>query len=896
MVPLRYFLVALVLTPVGAMKNCPPPKYARIAVSPATLTFAAQVVNTSASASSPQTVTITSTGNLNLNFSGISSTGDYSQTNNCPSSLSTGSSCTVQVTFTPNSLGTINGTLTVVSNAINGTQILDLSGTGLTPVGFSPASIDFGSVAVGTASAAQTVTLTNQQGTSLGITSVSTSGDYSQTNNCPASLAAGETCHIDVMFQPTLSATVPGAVVVVTDALTGTQPVGLSGSGSGTVTSQVSFSSATLNFGNGEAGETSASQTVTLTNTSNTQSLSITAVSASGAGYSEVDTCTGATIPPGENCTITAKFQPYSDLAPLTYSGAITVMDSDVTAPHVVGLSGVGVAPVTASPDPVNFGTIFPGTTATQTVTVTNNDSVAETVSIGSGGHFNLSNNCAAALPAGASCTTDISFPQGTTPTGQASGALTLTPSKGGFLSPKVVNLAACLSDMGLSPSNLNFGSVALGTTSDPQTVTLANTSGATVNFTDISIAGTNSGDFAVSANTCSPVLNGNQCNVQVTFTPAASGNRSGVLNFSDDHACSPQPINLVGGSSGGPFVVTISAPTPGSTGTVTSNPAGVNCSLDAANPCSGSFAAGTTATLTATPDPSSHFIGWGGVCSGTGSCLLNMTADKQVTATFAPNPNLSLTFVGNGNGTVISKPDGVNCTSGCNTSFLPGTVVSLTPTATSPSTFAGWSGACVGTGACSITMNSDQTVEVNFVAPDFSIAASPVSPAVVSAGISAQGTVTLTSTDKFSSAVNLTCSVDPTPMLAPTCSFSPVSVTPAANGAATSSLTINTSPPTNAFAPFTHRSIFYAVWLPVGGLAWIGIGFPLKSRKSKIMSALFVSCLITLVAVEAACGGGGSTTVMKQIPGTPSGTYTITVTGTSGSTQHSTSATVTVQ
>jgi hypothetical protein len=68
----------------------------------------------------------------------------------------------------------------------------------------------------------------------------------------------------------------------------------------------------------------------------------------------------------------------------------------------------------------------------------------------------------------------------------------------------------------------------------------------------------------------------------------------------------------------------------PGS-GTVTSSPAGIDCGAT----CSASFTSGTTVVLTATPDAGSVFTGWSGDCTGTGTCTLTMSADRNVTATF---------------------------------------------------------------------------------------------------------------------------------------------------------------------------------------------------------------------------------------------------------------------
>lgn len=162
-------------------------------------------------------------------------------------------------------------------------------------------------------------------------------------------------------------------------------------------------------------------------------------------------------------------------------------------------------------------------------------------------------------------------------------------------------------------------------------------------------------------------------------------------------------------------FALTVNKTGTGS-GTVTSSPAGINCGAT----CSASFAQGTTVTLTAAPASGSVFAGWsGGGCSGTGTCTVTMSAAQSVTATFNTAPastfNLTVNKSGTGSGTITSNPSGINCGTTCSAPFNAGTVVTLSAAAASGSTFAGWSGACTGTGNCTITMSAAQTVTAAF-------------------------------------------------------------------------------------------------------------------------------------------------------------------------------------
>jgi hypothetical protein len=162
-------------------------------------------------------------------------------------------------------------------------------------------------------------------------------------------------------------------------------------------------------------------------------------------------------------------------------------------------------------------------------------------------------------------------------------------------------------------------------------------------------------------------------------------------------------------------FTLTVNKTGTGS-GTVTSSPAGIDCGSD----CSESYPSGTAVTLTATATAGSTFTGWsGGDCSGTGACVVTLTADTSVTANFdvqASSNTLTVGKTGTGSGTVTSSPTGIDCGLTCSYAFAYNTVVTLTATATAGSTFTGWSGGgCSGTAACTVTITADTSVTANF-------------------------------------------------------------------------------------------------------------------------------------------------------------------------------------
>lgn len=157
-------------------------------------------------------------------------------------------------------------------------------------------------------------------------------------------------------------------------------------------------------------------------------------------------------------------------------------------------------------------------------------------------------------------------------------------------------------------------------------------------------------------------------------------------------------------------------------TGSVTSSPTGLSCAMDC-NGASGNFSKTATINLTALASSGSTFAGWGGACSGTGSCTIAAgTSSASVTANFATSAStrlVTLTKEGSGSGSVTSTPTGLSCTVDCSSSsahFASTTAVTLIAQASSGSTFTGWSGACSGTGSCTIAAGANSAdVKANF-------------------------------------------------------------------------------------------------------------------------------------------------------------------------------------
>jgi len=167
-----------------------------------------------------------------------------------------------------------------------------------------------------------------------------------------------------------------------------------------------------------------------------------------------------------------------------------------------------------------------------------------------------------------------------------------------------------------------------------------------------------------------------------------------------------------------------------------------------------------------------------------------------------------------------------------------------------------------------------------------FTVSNGALSATSGSPGVSATATITVTSVNGFNSQVNLACTVAPVVTEGPTCSL-PASVTPPSNSTATATLTVSTTAASALLErPSRRRSsgIFYAMLLPLGGLTLVSAGLgSAGSRRRKLFGFLTLGMILSGLLLMPACGGSSGTKTGN--PGTPAGTYTITVTGTAGST-----------
>jgi hypothetical protein len=461
---------------------CGFPASQALAVSPSVLTFENQSTG-STSASLPVTVLNAATASATIDS--IAASGAFAQTNNCGTSLGSDGSCTVDVTFTPAASGVSTGTLTIPSDEPGSPETVTLVGVSGSPTNssgsltVSPSSLSFGDLNVGSTSSAQTVTVTNPGSSSQTISSVSVSGQYTQTSNCGSSLAAGASCTAQVTFAPTSGGTQSGALTIDNSSPTPSLTVSLSGVG---VTSTTNLA---LNQPISASSDEGASYDAQMANDGNTSTYW---ESQDGAGYPQTLTVNlGADVSIG---SIVLDLPPSSAWATRTETLSVLGSSNDTTFSQIVASAGYtfnpstgntvtiplpsgttaqyvqlnftantgwdaaqvaefeifpgggssgGSASLSASPTSLTFGSTTVGSdSAAQTVTVTNSGSAAATISsVSVSGAFSETNTCGSSLAAGANCTASVEY----VPTASGTQTGTLTVNSTAANSPATVSL-----------------------------------------------------------------------------------------------------------------------------------------------------------------------------------------------------------------------------------------------------------------------------------------------------------------------------------------------------------------------------------------------------------------------------------------------------------------------
>jgi len=319
-----------------------------VQLSAASVAFGSQAKGT---ASAIKSVTLTNTGSAALSSIAITlggtDPGDFTETNNCGTSLAVAAKCTITLAFKPIASASYTGTVSIKDNAAGSPQSIALSGTGFTPAPIatlSASSVAFGDQVIDTTGTARTITLTNTGTTTLSGISIALGGTdptgFTETNKCGTSLAVAASCDIAVAFKPTTAAAYKATVSIKDDAANSPQSIALTGTGV-VAAPQATLSATSLAFGNQILATASAAKKVTLTNTGFAvlSSLAISLGGTNPTDFIETNNC-GSSLAVNAGCTITVEFKPAAVAA---YAATISIKDNATGSPQSIALTGAGI-------------------------------------------------------------------------------------------------------------------------------------------------------------------------------------------------------------------------------------------------------------------------------------------------------------------------------------------------------------------------------------------------------------------------------------------------------------------------------------------------------------------------------------------------------------------------
>ncbi len=491
----------------------------------------------------------------------------------------------------------------------------------------SPTSLTFATQAIATASAAQTITVTNSGNATLAVTQIVTSGDFNETDTCVGAaggIAAGSTCVVQVKFLPTATGARTGVLTVYGNVAGGQATSALSGTGA--PAAAIVLNPISVAYSGTNVGSVSAVQNITISNTGGVTTTLQTPV-VTGDFAITANTC-AATLAAGVGCTVSVAFQPMASGA---RTGSFSITDSAGT--QTASLSGVGLLPATDTLAPLSLtfaAQQLNTASAAQQVTLTNaGDAALQLVAAQiTSGDFTVVNGCGNSLNGHASCSLLVAFVPKSV--GAGAGVLSVTDQ---YRSQTVA-----LSGVGVAPAGvslspvaaMSFAATGVGMTAAAQTLTLTNNGGMTLTIQSIGVIG----DFAIVAgsSTCGASLGvGATCTAQIAFTPMAGGVRAGSVSVADNAASSPQSLQLTGmgvdfalGANGSttqtiaaggqavyPLLLSSAAGVPGTAAfTCSGVPAHATCVV---NPAAGALGGTSTVTVTVATSVAGAALHWPG-------------------------------------------------------------------------------------------------------------------------------------------------------------------------------------------------------------------------------------------------------------------------------------------
>ena len=454
--------------------------------------------------------------------------------NTCIAALEGGATCSVQVTFAPDSTGLRSGVLTAaLTGSPSATAALTGTGLAMPKLTASPASFEFLPTVVGQAAQELTVTLINTSAVALtGLNPASTSGDFTvPMSKCDGGIIpANGSCTIQVKFMPQAAGPVKGDLNLTVMGGIGTQ-VALSGTG--LRKAALVLAPQSHNFPPTSVGASSGGVTFTLRNDGQQDANTVTAT-VTGADKDEfllVNNC-GPTLRGDVSCSLVVSYAPKK----VGISAAALAVTGTPGGTITTNLTGTGVPPaaITLTPNVQEFGTIaVDGSSSAMNFKVKNTGAGATgklTVSA-VGTEFRLpadANGCKdISLAANAECVISVVFSP--TSAGAKSSTLTVVSESAGTTGASLTGTAVAPPQLAIGPAMANFGSVGTGGTSSELSFTVSNVGGSATGVVSVAPSST---QFQLSSNGClNKSLGINEsCVVGVRFAPSATGDFAAKL------------------------------------------------------------------------------------------------------------------------------------------------------------------------------------------------------------------------------------------------------------------------------------------------------------------------------------------------------------------------------
>ena len=443
-------------------------------------------------------------------------------------------------------LGALLGVVLAGTGFLSGCAgLADTSNANLTPqneLQITPALLTFPNVSVGQL-ATQVATLTNTGSKSVSITQLSvSSNEFTATGIAtPLTLGPGQSTQFKVSFKSSTAGTISGTLSAMTSRGGGSTKVKLNGN-AGKTSSQLSLSTTSLKYGN-VLVHGSSTQAVTLKN-SGSSDVNISQLNVSGSGFSVSGVAVPFTLPAGQSAALQATFAPAAAGAA---TGSVAIASDAQTTSSSVALSGTGVnATYTMVLNPTNvvFGNLNVGSTAKQTVQLSNTGNTSFTVTQ------------VAAAGAGVSVS-GLAVPATIAPSQSVPLTVTFAPTTGGAVAGSItvtndggVNVVGAVTGTGVqaglsaTPTSVSFGSVVTGSTNS-QTIQLKNTGTASLSVSQV--AATGSGFSVSGASVPLTLAPGQTSTFNVQYAPTTAGAVNGSVSVVSNAPNSPAAVSLSG-------------------------------------------------------------------------------------------------------------------------------------------------------------------------------------------------------------------------------------------------------------------------------------------------------------------------------------------------------------